>query len=84
MVRIWIPNYSEQARPLTELTRKDEEFIWDTRRQQAFDSLKKLVTSAPALRPIDYTSDNPIILSVDSSIIAIGFILSQLDNEGRR
>lgn len=83
-VRIWIPNYSKIARPLTELTRHAEEFAWDDRRQQAFQELKQLVTAAHALRPIDYTSENPVILSVDSSYIAAGFILSQLDEEGRR
>ena len=83
-VRIWIPNYSQIARPLTELVRKNTEFIWDNRRERAFNTLKQLVSSAPALRPIDYESENPIILSVDSSYIAVGFILSQLDDEGRR
>ena len=83
-VRIWIKNYSELARPLTELVRKDEEFIWDTRRQQAFEELKRIVSEAPALRPIDYNSGRPIILSVDSSYIASGFILSQLDEDGFR
>jgi hypothetical protein len=83
-VRIWIKNYSELARPLTELWRHNVEFIWDERRQEAFAKLKELVSSAPALRPIDYTSENPVILSVDSSNIAAGMILSQMDDEGRR
>ena len=83
-VRIWIKNYSEIARPLTELVRKNISFIWDRRRQEAFDQLKHLVTSAPALRPIDYKSDKPIVLSVDTSKIAVGIILSQEDEEGRR
>ena len=83
-VRIWIPNYSQLARPLTELTHKNAEFVWDERRQQAFDMLKQLVSSAPALHPIDYQSDRPVILSVDSSYIAAGFILSQVDENGRR
>jgi len=83
-VRIWIRNYSQLARPLTELWRKNMEFIWDERREQAFVTLKELVSSAPALHPIDYTSDNPVILSVDSSNIAVGMILSQMDNEGRK
>ena len=43
-----------------------------------------MVTSAPALCPIDYKSDKPIILSVDTSKIAVGIILSQEDEEGRR
>ncbi len=83
-VRIWIEGYSARARPLTELIRKETEFMWDNRRQEAFDDLKHAVTSAPALRAIDYVSDHPVIMSVDSSIIAIGFILSQEDEEGRR
>ena len=83
-VRVWIPNYSQIVRPLSELYHHDKEFIWDQRRQDAFDEIKRLVTSAPALRPIDYTSDNPVILSVDSSQEAAGMILSQIDDQGRR
>lgn len=83
-VRIWIKDYSAIARPLTELVRANTEFIWDDRRQEAFDRLKQLVSSAPALRPINYESTNPVILSVDSSKIAVGFILSQIDDNGKR
>ncbi|VDC04371.1 unnamed protein product [Peniophora sp. CBMAI 1063] len=83
-VRIWIEGYSKLTRPLTELTRKDAEFVWTDARQQAFDELKQRVASAPALRSIDYESGRPIILSVDSSQTAVGFILSQLDEHGRR
>jgi len=83
-VRIWIKNYSHLARPITELWRKSEEFVWNERRQEAFDTLKKLITSAPALNPIDYTTDRPVILSVDSSLHAVGIILSQLDEHGRK
>jgi len=83
-VRIWIKNYSELARPITELWRQRVEFIWDARRQEAFTTLKQLVSSAPALRPIDYSSYNPVILSVDSSNIAVGMILAQIDDNGRR
>ena len=83
-VRIWIKNYSTITRPLTELVRKTEDFEWTDRREEAFQLLKKIITSAPALRPIDYSSDNPVILSVDSSIIAVGFILSQIDDDDRK
>ena len=82
-VRIWIPQYSEIIRPLTELYRKNIEFIWDERRQLAFDKMKLLIASAPALRPIDYTSENPVVISVDSSKIAVGMILSQLSEDGK-
>ena len=83
-VCIWIKNYSLLARPITELWRTKEEFIWDDRRQSAFDLLKEQVTKAPALHPIDYTSSNPIILAVDTSYMAVGFILYQIDDQGRR
>lgn len=83
-VRIWIKDYSLLARPLTELWRKDVEFEWTPRRQEAFNTLKNLISSAPALRPIDYDSDLPVMLSVDSSYIAVGFILSQMDEAGKR
>lgn len=83
-VRIWIKDYSLLARPLTELVRKGVTFDWDTRRQEAFELLKQKVASAPALRPLNYEVDRPIILSVDSSYIAVGFILAQNDETGKR
>ena len=83
-VRIWIPNYSKIVKPLSELYHIGKPFIWDQRRQDAFDAIKKIITSAPALRPIDYQSENPVILSVDSSFEATGMILSQIDEESRR
>jgi len=35
-------------------------------------------------RPLDYSSINEVILAVDSSHIAAGYILSQIDNNGKR
>jgi hypothetical protein len=83
-VRIWIKDYSQTARPLVNLTRKDWEFAWGPDQDQAFQKLKTLVSNAPALRPIDYRCGRPLILSVDSSIHGIGFVLSQDDPQGRR
>jgi hypothetical protein len=83
-VRIWIKDYSLLARPLVDLTRKDAEFIWEPLQEAAFLKLKELVISAPALRSINYKSDRPVYLSVDTSIYGIGFILSQEDDKGRR
>jgi len=60
------------------------DFLWTERQQEAFDTMKQVITTAPVLRPIDYKSDKPVILSVDSSQIAVRFILSQLDENDRR
>ena len=59
-------------------------FIWDTPQQESFDALKAAVIAAPALHPIDYTSDLPVVLSVNTSQVAIGFILSQDNPTGRK
>ena len=68
----------------TNTSHQDKEFIWNDRRQAAFDEIKRLITTAPALHPIDYLSDNPVILSVNSSQEAAGIILSQIDDNGHR
>jgi hypothetical protein len=83
-VRIWIKDYSLITRPLVALYKKDAKYIWTEECTASFNKLKKLISSPPALRPIDYKSDNPIIVSVDTSKIAIGFILSQLDENGKK
>lgn len=82
-VRIWIQNYSKLVRSLTELYRQGVDFVWDKCRQDAFDEMKTLISSTPALRRINYRSDNPVVLSVDSSKEAVGFILSQLAEDGK-
>lgn len=83
-VRIWIKDYSQLARPLVGLTRKDCDFSWGSDQEGAFNLLKTLVSQAPALRPIDYKCGRPVYLSVDTSIYGIGFVLSQQDEKGRR
>ena len=83
-VRIWIKNYSTLARPITELWRKNVDFEWTNQRQESFQKLKELVSEAPALAPIDYSSERPVILAVDSSWMAVGIVLLQIDEEGRR
>jgi hypothetical protein len=82
-MRIWIENYSQRARPLVKLTRKDAPLEWLDEQQESFDDLKACITQAPILVPIDYRSGRMIILSVDTSYIAVGFILSQVGADGK-
>ena len=83
-VRIWIAGYSQMNRRLTELYKKDQEFVWTSPRIAAFEALKKAVASAPALRSINYESELPVILAVDTSKEAVGIVLLQIDEEGKR
>ena len=78
-IRIWIPNYSQIASSITSIWKKGVEFAWTEECQDAFDVLKDLITTAPALLPINYMCERPIIISVDSSYMGVGMILSQLD-----
>jgi hypothetical protein len=56
-VRIWIQDFSQIARPMVDLVKKDIEFHWGPKQEEAFQQLKHMVTTAPAIRPIDYQSD---------------------------
>jgi len=79
-VHNWIEDYAHIARPLTNLTRINVPFVWDTSAQQAMDALKNAVVSCSVIRPIDYGSQDEVVLAVDSSNIACSWILSQICN----
>ena len=49
--RRFIKDFATVAKPLHELTKKDEEFAWNEKRQEAFEKLKEALTSAPVLVP---------------------------------
>src|SRR3981189_2652813 len=66
--RRFIPNFSQHARPLFDLTMKDVRFIWGSPQEDAFMMLKGLVTSAPVLALPD--SDLPYHLEADASGVA--------------
>jgi hypothetical protein len=49
------------------------------------ENIKDLVTRSPALRPLNYAAHNwPIILAVDSSVTAVGYVLMQIRDDKRR
>jgi len=67
-MRLWIKNYSAIARPLVNLTRKGQTFIWAEEHEQAMQSLKNAIVHSPVLISIDYSCDRVVYLAVDSSI----------------
>jgi RNase H-like domain found in reverse transcriptase len=64
---------------LVKLTRKGAQWEFGPLQETAMDNIKQALLTSLALQPINYKSDAPVILSVDTSHIAIGFILSQCD-----
>ena len=59
------------------------EFVWGGEQQAAMDALKQCIVSALALAPIDYASKCLVIVAVDSSFLAVGWIVYQLDEQGQ-
>jgi hypothetical protein len=51
--RRFVKNFSLIAKPLTILTGKDQPWIWSREQQQAFDTLKQRLGSAPVFRRPD-------------------------------
>jgi hypothetical protein len=74
--RRFIEGFSQIARPLNDLTRKDVKWVWQKKHQEAFEELKGKVTSAPLLVQPDVA--RPFKLETDASDYATGAVLSQL------
>jgi hypothetical protein len=85
LVWIFIKDFAKHARPLVNLTHKDITFHFGAEEIAAMENIKDLVTCSPVLRPLNYAAhDWPIILTIDSSIIAVGYVLMQVrDNKHR-
>jgi hypothetical protein len=82
--RIFIQNFAKRAAALINLTRKDVPFEFRPEHIAAQEDLKQALINSPAIQAIDYSSNAPIILSVDTSHIAVGFFLSQCDPNNPR
>ena len=80
--RPFIRGYTHLARPLTELTKKGVPFRREQKHTEALDTLIKKVTTAPVLRCPD--PEKQYFLEVDASAFALGAVLFQKDEEGRR
>ena len=79
--RKFVKGYGHIAGPLHNLTKESVPFEWTEACQKAFDKLKQALISSPVLAYPDMSRD--FILTTDASGTAIGYVLSQLDDEGR-
>ena len=71
-----VPNFAGLAKPLTTLTKKDVPFVWTHECQQAFEELKRILSTEPLLIYPDFLQ--PFIVACDTSTKAVGAVLSQL------
>ena len=75
------PSYAAETRPLTNLTQKNEPFVWGAAQQKAFEFVKNMVASALVLAM--YDSTRPTRVETDASNFATGTILSQKQDDGK-
>jgi hypothetical protein len=61
----FVKNFSEVARPLTQLTRKDLEWEWTKEAEEGFNDIKHCFTTAPILVMAD--SERPMKVETDAS-----------------
>ena len=78
--RRFIQDFATKAKPLHQLTEKRSQFEWSSQYQEAFEHLKRCLTSAPILVLPDWSK--PFIVDTDASDSGIGVVLSQLDDNG--
>ncbi|KAH0609353.1 uncharacterized protein H6S33_012839 [Morchella sextelata] len=78
--RRFILGYSKIVAPLTALTKKNVKFEWTDDREEAFQTLKKMFTTAPILT--HFNPDRRIVIETDASDYVSAGILSQRDDEG--
>ncbi len=79
--RRFIEGFSEIARPLNELTKKEVPWEWTEEREAAFQKLKRQICEEPVL--LMPRLEQPFKLEVDASNYAIGATLNQKDEWDR-
>jgi hypothetical protein len=81
--RKFIAHFAEIAAPLCRLTSiklKAAPFLWNEEAEKSFVSLKNIMTTAPILKPPDYSV--PYVLTCDASAVSIGSFLAQKMPDG--
>ncbi|GFY35259.1 retrovirus-related Pol polyprotein from transposon 297 [Trichonephila clavipes] len=73
--RKFIPNFSDIARPLSNLSKKSTAWKWSEIEQQAFQTLKQCLITPPILRQVD--PKKPFIIRTDASSYTLGAVLLQ-------
>ena len=73
--RRFIENFSRLAEPMTRLTQKEVKFEWDDRCEEAFQELKRRLTSAPVLIVLDRGQGYTVYC--DASRAGLGCVLMQ-------
>lgn len=80
--RKFIKQFAEKAAPLAKLLHNSIEWRWNPRQQEAFDTLKRKLISAPVLAYPDFSK--PFTLQPDACKHSIGAVLFQIGGDGQK
>ena len=78
--RRFIPNFAQISVPLTKLLAKNAAYNWNTKCQEAFDTLRDSLLCEPLIK--HYDPSLPTRVETDSSGYAIGAVLAQEHKDG--
>jgi hypothetical protein len=73
--RRFIKGFSSIARPMTELPKKDNKFVWTPKCEESFQIIKKKLTTASVLTLLDIHQD--FVVFCDASRQGLGFVIMQ-------
>jgi hypothetical protein len=73
--RRFISNFSKISKPITELLKKDNKYVWSKDCDEAFKTLKKLLTTSPVLAQPDIAKS--FDMYCDASSTGLGCVLMQ-------
>ena len=73
--RKFIQDFSKLVLPLTQLTRKNERFVWTDKREQSFQELKRRLVSSPVL--VLPNDQEVFAIYSDASSNGLGCVLMQ-------
>ena len=77
----FVKDFAQIARSLHRLTERPTNFVWTAECQDAFDELRRCLTSAPILAYPDFSRQ--FVLDTDASDTGIGAVLSQVEGDGQ-
>lgn len=77
----FVPNLSTMAVPFYQLLRKDAPWCWDDCCRDAFNEVKRMLSSPQVLA--HYDPDRPLKLACDASQYGVGAVLSHVFEDGK-
>jgi hypothetical protein len=75
----FVKDFSQIAEPLHALKRKKAKFVWGESQREAFEELKRRISTPPVLQIPDFGKE--FVLVTDSSDVAISAVLNQRQGE---